>query len=196
MKNNHENDVLLKALEADAIEQSSRIVKAAEDAAAEMLSQADIDVKTFETESVAALRAGLEREAVVRLSSARMLAKAVSLQARQDVIEEVLAAVVRRVSVFDVKDRAELILSLYESLKAEWTLDEPFVVCINPDDAGLIQDNGVEVRHDATVTHGVVFSTKDGKVRYENTVASRIKMMRSNLVPLINKSLFDGMEQG
>lgn len=194
MNNNHENDVLLKALEADAMAQSSRIIKAAEDAAAGMLSQADIEVKMFETESVEALRAGLEREGVVRLSGARLLAKAAGLQARQDSIEEVFGAVAARINKLNADEYAALIRGLYELLKAEWTLDESFVVSINPQDAGLLRDNGVEVRPDATVTHGVVLTTKDGKVRYENTVASRIKMMRANLVPVINKSLFGDTE--
>lgn len=191
MSNNHENDLLIKAIEDDAVAQSRNIVKAAEDAAAETLRQAHAEVEVFETERVDALRAGLERERGLRLSGARLLAKAACLKARQEAVESVLEAARARLSALAPGEHATLIRGLYEGLKAEWAFDEPPVVFVNPRDVPLLRDSGVEARSDPAVVDGVVFIAPDGKVRYENTVASRMRMMRPGLVPMVDRVLFN-----
>ncbi|MBI5886723.1 MAG: hypothetical protein HZB85_09130 [Deltaproteobacteria bacterium] len=195
MNNNHENDVLIRALEADAVAQSKGIIRAAEDAAAEMLRQAHAEAEAFEAERVGALQAGLERERGVRLSNARLLARAVCLKARQEAVEAVLEAACSCLCALPSSEHARLIRGLYDGLKAEWPFDEPPVVLVNPRDVALLRDYGVDARPDETVIVGVIFVAQDGKVRYVNTVASRLKMMRSGLVPMIDAALFSDAEQ-
>lgn len=194
MNNNHENDVLIKALEADAVAQSKAIIKAAEDAATEMLRQAHAEAEAFETERVGALQAGLERERGVRLGSARLLARAVCLKARQEAVEAVMDAACSCLCALPPSEHARLIRGLYDGLKAEWAFDESPVVLVNPRDVALLRDYGVEARQDESVVDGVVFVAGDGKVRYVNTVASRMKMMKAGLVPMIDAALFSDTE--
>lgn len=194
MNNNHENDVLIKALEDDAVAQSRAIVKAAEEAAAEMLRQAHIEAESFEADRVGALKSGLERERSVRLSSARLLAKAERLKARQDAVQAVLDAACSCLCGLYPSEHARLICALYDGLKAEWAFDEPPVVFANPRDVAVLRDHGVEAKPDEAVVDGVVFVTRDNKVRYENTVTSRMKMLRSALVPVIDAALLNEAE--
>lgn len=188
--NNHANDVLLKALEDDAKAQSSRIVKAAEDAALEIMRQARAEVSAFESDRKDALAKLRARARASRMSAARLRARVICLEARHKAIDEVFRAAAASVGGLSKPAYAALIRGLYDGLKSGWNLDEPPVVYVRPTDIGLIPNDGFDVKPDAGVGFGVVFASKDNRVRYENTVESRIKMMKANLVPVIDRLLF------
>jgi vacuolar-type H+-ATPase subunit E/Vma4 len=63
-------------------------------------------------------------------------------------------------------------------------------VHVNPGDAQLIDDPDVELVPDEEVSLGVVFVSRDGRVRLENTFSSRLKKARAEIVPKLNEMLF------
>ncbi|MFQ5735309.1 MAG: V-type ATP synthase subunit E family protein [Thermodesulfobacteriota bacterium] len=182
-------DALLKAIEQDAREQTERMLKEAGEAAAEMMAAAQEDAGQERRHRTAALAEALDRKAASAVNSARMKVAGQRLSVRHEMAEEVFRRVTERVEGLPPEQYARLLGRLYEELKKDWFgAKEPsaHAVLINPKDAGLVSFSGVEFRPDEGVSLGVVFVSDDGRLRYENTVSSRIKKTRDTLVSMID----------
>lgn len=183
-------DALLKAIEDDALAEKEAILKEAEDASVAIIEQARTEASAWKDERMSALRLSFAARRAVLTGSAKVRSQALKLKARHALIQEVLREAVN--SFGEQGGFDGLLNRFYAELKVEWDLaglPSP-VVLVNPADAGLITAEGVEVKTDKDVRLGVVFVSKDGKTRYENTVDSRLKKALKTLEPEIDRLLF------
>lgn len=186
-------DALIKAIEEDALAQSSRIAGEAEEAAGEIAARADAEVSILREERLKELAAEIERRRSALLNSARTKTNGLKIAAKREVMEGVLNAALTRFRELPSERYAALLGFFYEETKRSWQKDRPLekpVVLLNPSDMGLLKDAGVEFRPDESVSIGVVFVSEDLKMRYENTAVSRLKRARAALEPLLNSILF------
>lgn len=186
-------DALLIAIEEDARLQGERLVAEARESAAGILEAAEKEVSEERGVRTAALAEELRRKTSFAVNSARSRAGGRMLSVRHEMAGEVLRRVEEAVRKLPRERYAGLLGRFYGELKKDWFEDkEPLkhIVLINPDDAGLINDPQAELRPDKSVSLGVVFASADGRLRYENTVPSRIKKARDTLMPMIDRILF------
>ena len=164
-------DPLIAALEEDARGQAARIIEEAEEARE---------------------RLGKTRAAAV--NGARTRAAGLKLAVRQELIQRAIDEAAKRFFSLNGEERSRLVARLYAELEREWARArsyEPPVVRVNPADLKLIEAGGAVVLPDESVAAGVVFTSADGRVRFENTVSSRMERAKKKMIPAINEMLFD-----
>lgn len=182
-------DALITAIEQDARQQCEKLLRDAEEAAAEMVEAAGKETERESSERIASLSATLDRKSASAINAARTKAAGLVLSVRSEMAEEVLK---RSESFFAGMDRdkySALLNRFYAELKSDWLeAHEPdaHVVLLNPADMGLVTDPEAEFKGDESVSLGVVFLSRDGRLRYENTVASRIRRGRDTLLPIVD----------
>lgn len=187
-------DTLLLALEEDARNQARRIIEEAEEEAKKIIEGAEAEARSLRERRLAELSSALEKKKAYTLNTARTRAAGAGLRARHGLIDQVLRDTLERFRSMSGHEYSVVLNGLYEELKREWDAsgeDRP-IVLVNPADTGLLNDGYGEVRADKDVSLGVVFTSKDGKVRFDNTVPSRLRKSRAELMPLLDKLLFGG----
>lgn len=185
-------DALIKAIEEDANAQCERILKEARHAADEIVRRAEEEALRAREEGVRGANSAVQRKRSSLVNKARTQAASVKIEARQEAIEEVFNETVKRFKEMPLDAYSIILNRLYEELCAVWpVLDAgPPVALVNPRDAGLLGRYGVELSPDPQVSLGVVFISRDGRCRFDNTIDARIKKAKKRLTPELNKILF------
>ena len=187
-------EALLKAIEEDARAQCERIVEEAEGLARAVTGEAEEEVLTLRTEGLKSLSERMERRRASLVNRARIRSRALTLRARLDIMEVVLEEAVKRIMGLPREKYRELLVRLYAELERVWEAegggkDTP-VVLASPEDAAFLRETGREARPDPGVSLGVVFTTGDGRKRYENTVPARMKKAREMIVAGLDRLIF------
>lgn len=184
---------LLKALEDDARRQAAEIVERAEKEAAEIIERAEREAAEVGEARLAELSARLGRERTGAVNAARVRVRAEGLKVRHELVDEVFRAVVDRFARLPRSEYADLLRRLYEEAREDAHVgpDGGPVAYVNPSDVELLEGVCPDVRADERVTAGVVVSDPEGRVRSENTIASRLEKGRDVIVPLVDRLLFE-----
>lgn len=183
----------MTAIEEDAAAIVKRIVREAEEAAEEMIQNAVEEASVAREKRLSAVRREIEMEKAAAISGARIRKRAMELMARKEAIDDVLKEASGRLLALSPEERASLVNRFYGETKVVWgglkDTGSP-VVLVNPADVGAVKDEGVEVRPDPGVALGVVLVSVDGRYRFENTVASRMRRNEESLRAAANDALF------
>lgn len=186
-------DTLITALEDDARSQASRIIEEANEAAAALLKEASLEAERERAERVSALELKTKREKAALHNAARMKTSGNILAVRHEFIDRAMNEAEKRFANQQKDDYSKLLQQLFTELKKEWEKERPGeipVVFVNPSDKGLLQTE-FPVREDRDVRLGVVFTSEDGTVRFENTIPARMSKGRTVMEQAINEMLFD-----
>lgn len=186
-------DALLKTFEEDAITQGNSIINDAEEAAKEMMKAAEEEALESGEDRKKELAISLERKRAAALNGARTHAAGDKLRTRHEILEDTFKEALESLAALPKQQYSEILNGLYFELKSEWEknagLGRP-VVLLNPDDAALLKDKAANIRPDKEVSLGIIFTSEDGRARFENTLPSRIGKAKSGLVPALNRLLF------
>lgn len=186
------NDALLKAIEEDAFAESERLIKDAGDAAFAIAGEAGAEAASERRERLDALYQGFEKRRASAVNNAHIRVNAQKLMVRREAVEEVLRGVPAVVERMPDADYAAFLTRLFKELERAWKesfAGEP-VILAGAREAGLLSKAGIAVQSDPTISPGVVFVSKDGRIRFENTVHSRIEKAGSKLVMELNRTIF------
>ncbi|MBE7415541.1 MAG: hypothetical protein HS130_10100 [Deltaproteobacteria bacterium] len=186
-------DPLIAALEEDARAQASRLIEEAEEAREEMLRRARDEAAKEADERLSTIRERLKRERAATLNSARTRAAGLKLGVRRELLDGVLVEAQKRLVSLPDAEYGRLVTRLYEALKDEWEKARPgeqAIIRLNPADAARVRADGARVEPDTRVAGGVVLTSVDGRVVFENTVPSVVERARKVMVPAIDKLLF------
>lgn len=190
-------NTLINALEEEALSQVGRILEEARSAAASVLSDSNAEVSSERDRRSRELDSAMKAQRAALLNSAAIRASGAGLAVRRGLIEKALDEAVKRFSSMPKEEYRKFLNQLFSELKAEWEKHRPGdvpVALLNPADIGLVETD-LELRADESVSLGVVLSTVDGLVRFENTLASRVSKAKAAMTPAINEMLFDGVFQ-
>jgi vacuolar-type H+-ATPase subunit E/Vma4 len=189
------HEQLIKALEEETRRETERIIGEAEADADAIVREAEEDAEKGRLERLESLKKELDKERAAAINRARANARGRLLAERRKIIEGVFQKAQKKFQGLSKADYGELIKCLYKELKKDWQADNASKgnkprVHINPSDTDLIKDPEVEFVPDDSVFLGVVFVSKDGRVRAENSFSSRLKKVRAGLIPELNRVLF------
>lgn len=188
-------DALIRAIEQDARLQCESLLRDAEEAAGEVMAAAEKAMLAESRARKGSLSSALDRKAAAAVNAARTMAAGRLLALRGEMAEEALRRAEQGFRELTRERYSALLKRLYSELKADWLEahePEAHIVLINPADIGLVEDPEAEFSPDEGVSLGVVFLSKDGRLRYENTVSSRITRGRDTLIPIVDRILSGG----
>ncbi len=185
-------DTLISALEEDARAQASRVLEEAREAAEAALEEARAEAKALEESSFMELDSSLKRKRAALLNLAATKASGEKLKVRHALIDRALEEAGKRFSAMPEDEYRRFLGRLFSELRGDWERGRPGespVVFVNPADVALVETS-YEVKADERVVQGVVFASKDGVVRFENTVPGRLMRAKAMMVPAMNELLF------
>lgn len=185
-------DTLITALDEDARAQAERIMIDAREAAEAVLREAREEIAREREARALELEARLKGQRAALLNKARTRASGGRLSVRRALVEKALREAEKRFSSMAKEEYRQLLNQLFSEIKAEWEKRRPGespVVLVNPADIGLIETD-FTLKPDERVSLGVVFTSEDGTVRFENTIAARLFRAKAVMVPAINEMLF------
>jgi vacuolar-type H+-ATPase subunit E/Vma4 len=188
-------DALIKALEEETGREAERIIKEAASDAEAVLKEAEEQAERDRRERVEAFKKEFEKQRAAAINRASADARGLLLAERTGVMEDVFREATKSIEGLPRDRYSEFLKALYGELKKDWQTEKPDkgnspLVHVNPGDAQLIDDPDVELVPDEEVSLGVVFVSRDGRVRLENTFSSRLKKARAEIVPRLNEMLF------
>ena len=177
---------LLDALEREATAQAEALLAAARAEAATIARDADARLARRRSELLGSREEELRGAAAAALGEARRASRATALEARQRLLERVLAAARARLpeALGSAAYRAVLPEHIAQGLRAIG--DQPTVIrCPEPlvpaVQAAVATRKDVSVRGDAKSGPGVTIATTDGAIEADNTLDGRLERLRTRL---------------
>ena len=185
------HEKLLKALEDEALRESSAIVEKAEAAQEAELIEAKRDIEAVRAEKLGGVKELLMRESNATAADAGSRAKGLMLEAKFALIDDVFRLAIERVKALESKEYERYLTLLFDELEGIWPKEALVTAHVNPADIDILKGRGLEVVPDDDVTLGVVFVSADGRYRFENTAASRAERLRETVTIELNRILFE-----
>lgn len=197
---------LLQSLEEDAkrecdamLENASREAEITEKKAAE-------EMEKLKEQRLEQTKASLKRERVKRLAGARAYANEVLLKERQRAVAKALDEVNAGLhELRKEKGYPEIMKRLFKEAMDRWRAfmkEEKALAVVPKQDLSLFKDlsssDAYEIVADETgnMSPGVIVIGKDERFKIINTLHSRLEMARSELVSMIDRTLFASQESG
>jgi vacuolar-type H+-ATPase subunit E/Vma4 len=179
-------DHLLAALEREAAAQAEALLAAARAQATEIARDADARLERRRSDLLGSREAELRGAAAAALGAARRASRATVLEARQRLLERVLArarALLPEALASDAY-RAALPEHVAQGLRAIG--DEPAVIrcpqsLVTAVRAAVRDRKDVSVRGDKASGSGVSIATMDGAIEADNTLDGRLERLRPRL---------------
>jgi len=189
-------ETVVEDIRDEARERAKEIRADAESRADDVVAEAEADADDIVAEAEADVEAEIEREREQKLSSAKLEAKQMRLEARRDALQSVRSSVEDRIAAIDGDEREELTRELLDAASTEFDDDDEVRVYGRADDEALISDvlddyDGYEYAGEYDCLGGVVVESDTSRVRVNNTFDSVLEDVWENNLKAISARLFD-----
>jgi len=195
-------ETVVEDIRDEARERAKEIRADAEERADDIVAEAEADADDIVAEAEADVEAEIDQEREQKLSSAKLEAKQMRLEARRDALQSVRSSVEDRIAGLDGDEREELTRELLDAASAEFddnADDEENVdvrVFGRADDEALISDilddyDGYEYAGEYDCLGGVVVESDASRVRVNNTFDSVLEDVWEDNLKAISARLFD-----
>ena len=189
-------ETVVEDIRDEARERAKEIRADAESRADDIVAEAEADADDIVTEAEADVEAEIEQEREQKLSSAKLEAKQMRLEARRDALQSVRSSVEDRIAAIDGDEREELTRELLDAASTEFGDDDDVRVFGRADDEALISDilddyDGYEYAGEYDCLGGVVVESDASRVRVNNTFDSVLEDVWENNLKAISARLFD-----
>lgn len=189
-------ETVVEDIRDEARERAKEIRNDAESRADDVVAEAEADADDIVAAAEAEAEREVEREREQRLSSAKLEAKQMRLEARRDALADVRELAEEEIAAIDGDDREELTRALLDDAADEFDDDPNVSVYGRGDDEALISDilddyDGFEYAGEHDCLGGVVVESETSRVRVNNTFDSVIDDVWENNLKEISARLFD-----
>ncbi len=189
-------DTVVEDIREQARARAEEIRSDADERAEGIVADAEADAEEILEEREAAVERQIAQEREQKLSSAKLEAKQMRLEARRDVLEDVRESVEEQIARME-DDREELTRILLEDAAEEFDDTSSVQVYGRPDDAGLLTGiladyEGYEHAGDVDCLGGVVVESETSRVRVNNTFDSVLADVWEDNLREVSGELFDG----
>jgi vacuolar-type H+-ATPase subunit E/Vma4 len=186
-------DRLREAIAAEAERQRKRVLEDAESQAEQTLNQAKSQAKAEAAQIVDAAQSKADRLEVETTGAARLEAQTLRFRRREAVLDDVFDAALKRVSDPEqLDDYGAVVDALVADAVTHLSASEEFVIHADPAAERLLDKDRLarlsremscelSVGDPLTRGNGVVVSSPNGRLRYDNTFGARLERMKANL---------------
>jgi len=189
-------ETVVEDIRDEARERAKEIRADAESRADDIVAEAEADADEIVAEAEADVEAEIAQEREQKLSSAKLEAKQMRLEARRDALQSVRSSVEDRIAAIDGDEREELTRELLDAASTEFDDDDEVRVYGRADDEALISAvlddyDGYEYAGEYDCLGGVVVESDTSRVRVNNTFDSVLEDVWENNLKAISARLFD-----
>jgi V/A-type H+-transporting ATPase subunit E len=189
-------ETVVEDVRDEARERAKEIRADAEERADELVAEAEADAEQTIEQAEADAEREIAQEREQKLSSAKLEAKQMRLEARRDALQQVRAQVEDSIASLDGDEREELTRELLEAAAAEFDDGDDVRVYARADDEALVSDilddyDDYEYAGEHDCLGGVVVESEASRVRVNNTFDSVLADVWENNLKEISAQLFD-----
>jgi V/A-type H+-transporting ATPase subunit E len=191
-------ETVVEDIRDEARERAKEIRADAESRADDIVAEAEADADDIVAEAEADVEAEVDQEREQTLSSAKLEAKQMRLEARRDALQSVRSTVEDRIAALDGDEREELTRELLDAASTEFGDDGDDTVRVfgRADDealiSGILDDyDRYEYAGEYDCLGGVVVESDASRVRVNNTFDSVLEDVWENNLKAISARLFD-----
>jgi V/A-type H+-transporting ATPase subunit E len=189
-------ETVVEDIRDEARERAKEIRADAESRADEIVAEAEADADEIVAEAEADVEAEIAQEREQKLSSAKLEAKQMRLEARRDALQSVRSTVEDRIAAIDGDEREELTRELLDAASTEFGDGDDVRVYGRADDEALLSDilddyDGYEYAGEYDCLGGVVVESDASRVRVNNTFDSVLEDVWEDNLKAISARLFD-----
>ncbi|WP_267641070.1 V-type ATP synthase subunit E [Haloarchaeobius amylolyticus] len=189
-------ETVVEDIRDEARARAEEIRDDAEAEAEEIISEAQADAEETLEEAERAAERKVEQEREQQLSSAKLEAKQMRLEARRDVLEQVRADVESEIAGLSGDQREELTRALLDAAAEEFENVDTASVYGRASDEDLLTDiladyDGYEYAGEYDCLGGVVVESEESRLRVNNTFDSVLEDVWEDNLKEISSRLFD-----
>jgi len=188
-------DTVVEDIRDEARARAEQIRSDADERAEGIVADAEADAEDILEERQQAVQRQIEQEREQTLSSAKLEAKQMRLEARRDVLQDVRETVEQRIATME-EGREELTRALLDDAATEFADDATVRVHGRADDEALITSiladyEGFEFAGERDCLGGVVVESERSRVRVNNTFDSVLDDVWEDNLREVSSELFD-----
>lgn len=189
-------DTVVEDIRDEARERAKEIRADAEDRADDVVAEAEADADDIVADAEAEAEREIAQEREQKLSSAKLEAKQMRLEARRDALEDVRETVEQRIADLEGEERESLTRDLLDAAAEEFDEGSDVRVYGSADDEALISDvlddyDGYDYAGEYDCLGGVVVESDTSRVRVNNTFDSILEDAWENNLKEISARLFE-----
>ena len=188
---------LLKALEDDAGRECTAMLETARREADAIIKEVTEKMEKVKKEKFEQAKASMQSDRARRLTNARLYAREVMLKERQLAIAKIFDEVGNRLKELRKdKDYPEILKRLCKEAMDGWhdsMKDKKALIMVSKQDISYLNNtSGCEIVSDETgdMLPGVVIMSSDKRFKIINTLDSRLKKKKTELVSMVDNVLF------
>lgn len=190
---------LIDSIEKDAVKERQKIIDDAGIEANSIVEKVKNELKVLREKKITEFENYLEKERALAASQARREADILSISAKTEVLSELFQKVEER--IVELKNGGnykniliKLLIESIERWKDEIKTDD-FIVYVSEEDLSLLKNTDIsgefKIQADKDIKEGVILVSKDNRFRMVNTLKSRMERAKADMLPILNKVLFD-----
>lgn len=190
---------LIDSIEKDAVKERQKLIDDAVVEANSIVEKAENELKALREKKIAELESYLEKERALAVTQAKRDADILSISVKSEVLSELFQKTEKR--IIEIKNEGnykDILIKLLREAVERWK-DEiktaDFIVYVSEDDLSLLKNTDIsgefEIQAGKDIREGVILVSRDNKFRMVNTLKSRMERAKADLLPVLNKVLYD-----
>jgi len=139
----------------------------------------------------------LESEKALAAGQARREADILSISVKSEVLSELFQKAEKKiVEIKNGGNYKDILIKLLREAIERWGEEiktDDFIVYVSEEDLSFLKNfsNDAEIKADRDMKEGVILISKDNRFRLINTLKSRMERAKADILPSLNKILFE-----
>jgi len=190
---------LIDAIEKDAVKERQKIIADAGFEAKGIIEKAETDLKSLKEKKIAEFEGYLESEKALAAGQARREADILSISVKSEVLSELFQKAEKKiVEIKNGGNYKDILIKLLREAIERWGEEiktDDFIVYVSEEDLSLLKNTDIssefKIQPDKDIREGVILVSRDNRFRMVNTLKSRMERAKADILPVLNKILFD-----
>ena len=190
---------LISAIENDAERERQKIIEDAGIEAKSIVEKVKNELKVLREKKIKEFEGYLERGKALAVSQAKREADILSISVKSEVVTELFQKVEERIIEFkNGGNYKDILIKLLREAVERWGEEiktDDFIVYVSEEDLPLLKNTDIssefEIQAGEDISEGVILVSRDNRFRMVNTLKSRMEMAKADILPILNKILFE-----
>ena len=188
---------LIDSIEKDAVKERQNLIDNAGIEANSIVEKVKNELKVLREKKITEFEGYLESEKALAVGQARREADILSISVKSEVLSELFQKAEKKiVEIKNGGNYKDILIKLLREAIERWGEEiktDDFIVYVSEEDLSFLKNfsNDAEIKADRDMKEGVILISKDNRFRLINTLKSRMERAKADILPVLNKILFD-----
>ena len=190
---------LIDSIEKDAVKERQNLIDNAGIEANSIVEKVKNELKVLREKKITEFEGYLESEKALAVGQARREADILSISVKSEVLSELFQKAEKKiVEIKNGGNYKDILIKLLREAIERWGEEiktDDFIVYVSEKDLSLLKNTDIssefKIQQDKDIREGVILVSRDNRFRMVNTLKSRMERAKADILPVLNKILFD-----